>query len=168
LFCRAGPVQSPGGKAQEPAAGTAVAQALLPGVEAGYTAVRESEEAMRIFVVTVAALAVFAAQGDAANAAAKKNQPPVMRTASGTVIQPTKTIFHDANGHTTVIVVRPRSYLDTGTEVSIGDRKFSDYAYSPMGDPGRSTWFFGPSVVPSGGIPIPQPGYIPGFNPNLP
>jgi hypothetical protein len=131
---------------------------------------------MREFAVTVAALALVAGAmvagaAGSADAASKKYPPqraPVMRTAAGTVIQPSKTIIHDQYGHTTVIVIPRRSYLDTGTEVSVGDRKFSDYAYSPTGDPGRSTWFFGPSVAPSGGVPIPQPLYIPGFNPNLP
>jgi hypothetical protein len=126
---------------------------------------------MRKFAVTVAALALVAGAANPADAAAKKYPPqpaPVMRTASGTVIQPTKTIIHDQYGHTTVIVIPRRSYLDTGTEVSVGDRKFSDYAYSPLGDPGRSTWFFGPPIAPSGGVPIPQPLYIPGFNPNVP
>jgi hypothetical protein len=121
---------------------------------------------MRVFAVTVAALAFVAAAAGSADA--QTRQPPVMRSAAGTVIQPTKTIIHDGYGHTTVIVIPRRSYLETGTEVSVGDRKFSDYAYSPVGDPGRSTWFFGPPIAPSGGVPIPQPLYIPGFNPNLP
>lgn len=124
---------------------------------------------MREFAVVVAALALAVGANGTAAAAAKKYPPqPVMRTASGTVIQPTKTIIHDQYGRTTVIVIPRRSYLDTGTEVSIGDRKFSDYAYSPVGDPGRPDWFFGPPIAPSGGVPIPQPLYIPGFNPNMP
>ncbi len=124
---------------------------------------------MREFAVVVAALALVVGAASAADAASNKYPPqPVMRTASGTVIQPTKTIIHDQYGHTTVIVIPRRSYLDTGTEVSVGDRKFSDYAYSPVGDPGRPNWFFGPPIAPSGGVPIPQPLYIPGFNPNLP
>jgi hypothetical protein len=124
---------------------------------------------MREFAVIVAALALVVGSAGAAGAAFKKYPPqPVMRTASGTVIQPTKTIIHDGYGHTTVIVIPRRSYLDTGTEVSVGDRKFTDYAYSPMGDPGRPNWFFGPPIAPSGGVPIPQPLYIPGFNPNIP
>ena len=45
---------------------------------------------MRVFAVTATALAVFAVQADSAEAATKKAQPdPVMRSASGTVIQPT-------------------------------------------------------------------------------
>jgi hypothetical protein len=50
-----------------------------------------------------------------------KNPPPpvVYRSAAGTVIQPTRTIIHNPNGTTTVIVQR-RSYLDPGTEVPVG------------------------------------------------
>jgi len=125
---------------------------------------------MRQVAVIVAALTATAAAAGSADAAAKKKElpaPPVVRSAAGTVIQPTKTIYHDGYGHTTVIVV-PRSYLDTGTEVSVGDRKFSDYAYSPLGDPGRPNWFNGPPIFYTGGYPLPRPLYIPGFNPNLP
>ena len=65
-------------------------------------------------------------------AAAKRQplspQPVVERSASGTIIQPTTTIIPEGNGHNKVIVIpRRRSYLDTGTEVSVGDRKFRDY-----------------------------------------
>ena len=75
-----------------------------------------------------------------------------MRTASGTVIQPSKTIIHDQYGRTTVIVIRPRLYLETGTEVSVGDRKFMDYAFPAGGDPGQSQfWFIGPDVSGSNG-----------------
>src|SRR5262249_3734904 len=72
-------------------------------------------------------------------------QPVVERSASGTIIQPTTTIMPDGTGRTRVIVIpRRRSYLDTGTEVSVGDRKFQDYFSWPAGDPGRPNWFFGP------------------------
>jgi hypothetical protein len=65
-------------------------------------------------------------------------QPVVERSASGTIIQPTTTIVPDGTGHARVVVIpRRRSYLDTGTEVSVGDRKFNDYASWPGGDPGR-------------------------------
>jgi hypothetical protein len=75
-------------------------------------------------------------------AAASKKQPltpqPVERTASGTIIQPTTTIIPDGNGRNKVIVIPRRcSYLDTGTEVSVGDRSFQDYVLPPGGDPGR-------------------------------
>jgi hypothetical protein len=121
---------------------------------------------MRAFAITVAVLAAFAVQAGSADAATKKPQPQpqpgVMRTASGTVIQPSRTIIHDQYGHTTVIVIPRRSYLDTGTEVSVGDRKFTDYAMPPGGDPGRSNWFTGPPIAYTGGYPIPHAFVTPG------
>ena len=119
---------------------------------------------MRAFAVTVAVLAVFAAQTGSADAATRRAQPQpgVMRTASGTVIQPSRTIIHDQYGRTTVIVIRPRSYLETGTEVSVGDRKFLDYAMPVGGDPGRSDWFMGPDVTGSNGYPLPRAYQTPG------
>jgi hypothetical protein len=118
---------------------------------------------MRAFAVTVAVLAVFAV--GSADAATKRQppQPPVMRTANGTVIQPSRTIIHDQYGRTTVIVIRPRSYLETGTEVSVGDRKFMDYAFPPGGDPGRSEfWFIGPDMSGANGYPLPRAFVTPG------
>jgi hypothetical protein len=120
---------------------------------------------MRAFAVTAAVLAVFMAQAGSADAATRRAQPQpsVMRTASGTVIQPSKTIIHDQYGRTTVIVIRPRSYLETGTEVSIGDRKFMDYAFPPGGDPGQSSfWFIGPDVSGANGYPLPRAFITPG------
>jgi hypothetical protein len=118
---------------------------------------------MRAFAVTVAALAVFAAQAGSADAATRRPQPGVMRTASGTVIQPSRTIIHDQYGRTTVIVIRPRSYLETGTEVSVGDRKFTDYAFPPGGDPGQSSfWFIGPDMSGANGYPLPRAFITPG------
>jgi hypothetical protein len=91
-------------------------------------------------------------------AAAKKQplQPVVERSASGTIIQPTTTIIPDGNGHSRVIVIpRRRSYLDTGTEVSVGDRKFNDYATWPGGNPGRPNWFYGWDYQGTGHYPLP-------------
>lgn len=118
----------------------------------------------RVFVVIVAGLAVACVLAGSADAATKKKQPEVLRSAAGTVIQPTRTIIHHEDGTTTVIVVPRRSYLDTGTEVSVGDRKFTDYAFPPGGDPGRPYWFYGPDVRGEGSFPIPPPLYIPGLD----
>jgi hypothetical protein len=118
---------------------------------------------MRVFAVSVAALAVFATQAGSADAATRKPQPGVMRTASGTVIEPSRTILHDEYGHTRVIVIPRRSYLETGTEVSVGDRKFTDYAMPAGGDPGRSNWFLGgPDLTGSNGYPLPRAYMTPG------
>jgi hypothetical protein len=104
-------------------------------------------------------------------AAAKKQLPPppgVERTASGTVIQPTTTIIPGPNGQRTVIVIpRQRSYLDTGTEVSVGDRSYRDYMLAPGGDPGRPNWWYGPDTQGKGSYPF-GAFNIPGFNPNTP
>jgi hypothetical protein len=118
---------------------------------------------MRLLICVVAASAAFsaaAALAAPAMAATKKpvQQPvQVARSASGTVIQPTMTIFPDGTGHTRVIVIHPRSYLDTGTEVSVGDRKFNDYVEFPGGDPGHQNWFFGPDVQGKGHYALPGP-----------
>jgi hypothetical protein len=131
---------------------------------------------MRPFTVITAAiaafLAVFSALAVPANAATKKQQQPpvvVARSVNGTVIQPTTTILHDGYGHATVIVIpRQRSYLDTGTEVSVGDRSFQDYVFPPGGDPGRSNWFFGPDLQGRGRYPLPSAFDGMGINPNTP
>ena len=75
---------------------------------------------MRAFMVLVAGGVVLAVAGSA-NAATKtkKHQPVVLRSASGTVIQPTRTIIHNNDGSTTIIVVPRRSYLDPGTDVPL-------------------------------------------------
>jgi hypothetical protein len=107
-------------------------------------------------------------------ATAAKRQPlqqaaVVERTPSGTIIQPTTTIIPDGRGHARVIVIpRRRSYLDTGTEVSVGDRTFRDYVRLPGGDPGRPYWFFGPDLQGTGRYPLPSAFDGTGINPNTP
>ena len=93
---------------------------------------------MRAFMVLVAGGVVLAVAGSA-NAATKtkKHQPVVLRSASGTVIQPTRTIIHNADGSTTIIVVPRRSYLNPGTDVPVGYGSHMDYAFPPNGDPGE-------------------------------
>jgi len=119
---------------------------------------------MRVVGVIVAAIAVVAVCSGPAGAATKK-QPPVQRSAQGTVIQPTRTIIHHANGTTTVIEVPRRSYLDVGNELSIGDGSYHDYVAPPDGDPGRPYWFMGPDVRGAGRYPLPAAFDVPGINP---
>ena len=95
-------------------------------------------------------------------------QPQVIRSASGTVIQPTRTIIHNPDGSTTVITVPRRSYLNPGTEVPVGYGSRMDYAFPPGGDPGRPYSFYGPDLAGVGGLPLAQPFLVPGFNPNNP
>ncbi len=115
---------------------------------------------MRVIAVTAAVLAIFAAQGSAGAATKKVPPNPVLRSASGTVIQPTRTIIHHEDGSTTVIVIPRRSYLDTGTEVSVGDRHFSDYMMPPGGDPGRPNWTMGGPDLSGNGNYLPMPGAL--------
>lgn len=128
---------------------------------------------MRRFATSaaIAVSAFFFAFAPPAGAATKKplQQPLVERSAAGTIIQPTTTIIPDGNGHRTIITIpRQRSYLDTGTEVSVGDRGFQDYWKPPGGDPGRPYWFAGPDFHGDGGYPLPRPFYVPGLNPETP
>jgi hypothetical protein len=129
-------------------------------------------EAMRSVSVFAAASAVILAWAAPAGAATKKvppQQPVVERSAAGTIIQPTMTIIPGPGGQRTVIVIpRQRSYLDTGTEVSVGDRGFQDYAFPPDGDPGRSNWFHGPDFQGAGRYPLPSAFDGTGINPNTP
>jgi len=107
-------------------------------------------------VLLVAILAGTAMPAIAAKKQPLTPQPVVERSASGTIIQPTTTIVPDGYGHSRVIVIpRRRSYLDTGTEVSVGDRKFNDYASWPGGDPGRPNWFYGWDYQGTGHYPLP-------------
>ena len=122
---------------------------------------------------TMGALFAAVVVATAMPAAAAKKQPlapqVVERSASGTIIQPTTTIIPDGTGHSRVIVIpRRRSYLDTGTEVSVGDRTFNDYVLPPGGDPGRPNWFYGPDFQGTGRKPLPSAFDGTGINPNTP
>jgi hypothetical protein len=128
---------------------------------------------VRCLGVVAASMALVSAVSSpaAADPPKKPHRQPVMveRSASGTIIQPTTTIINGPSGQRTVIVIpRQRSYLDTGTEVSVGDRGYMDYMLPPGGDPGRPNWFIGPDVQGRGSYPLPGPFSIPGFNPDTP
>jgi hypothetical protein len=73
----------------------------------------------------------------------------------------------DENGRArTKITVRPRSYLDGGTQVVPGERKFSDYATPPtyMNGSAYANW----DPTQSHRAPLPLQGWLPGWNPYLP
>jgi hypothetical protein len=127
---------------------------------------------MRNLAITAIAGAAIVSLATPAGAAPKRQPPPqqvVERSAAGTVIEPTKTIIHDENGNTTVIIIpRRRSYLDTGTELSVGDRSFHDYERFPGGDPGRPYWNAGPDYQGTGRYPLPSAFDGTGLNPNTP
>ena len=130
-----------------------------------------SEIVMRLLAFAAVAFAAILASVLTAGATTRKVPlyPVVERSASGTVIQPTTTIIPDGQGHTTVIIIpRRRSYLDTGTEVSVGDRSFQDYAFPPGGDPGRPYWNAGPDLQGGGRYPLQSAFDGLGINPNTP
>src|SRR6516225_2778016 len=122
---------------------------------------------MRAFGFIIAILIIVLGSATSTVAAPKKNQPPVYRSARGTVIQPTRTIIHHPDGTTTIIVQR-RSFLDPGTDVPVGYGSHMDYAFPPGGDPGRPYWFYGPDQSGVGGLPLAQPFLLPGINQNNP
>ena len=73
----------------------------------------------------------------------------------------------DENGRArTRITVKPRSYLDGGTEVFPGERKFTDYAYPPtyMNGSAYAAW----DPTGSRRFPLPMPFELPGYNPYVP
>lgn len=83
---------------------------------------------MRPCAGAIAAVAAFALIASAAEA------QPRRRDADRQVAAPGSTVFvsRDESGRTrTRIIVQRRSYLDGGTEVLPGQRKFSDYAFPP-------------------------------------
>jgi hypothetical protein len=125
---------------------------------------------MRGIVVGVTAIGIISVLASAAVAQTptRKRQQFVERSAAGTVIQPTRTIIHHADGTTTIITVPRRSYLDPGTDVPVGYPGTQDYAFPPGGDPGRPYWYFGPDTAGIGGTPLAQPWLIPGFTPGYP
>ena len=70
----------------------------------------------------------------------------------------------DENGRArTRITVRPRSFLDGGTEVVPGERKFTDYAYPPtyLSASPAAAW----DPVGNHRYPLPMPFELPGYSP---
>ena len=81
--------------------------------------------------------ALFIAVAIAATAlAAPAEAAPRKRDYARSAGQPTVFVSRDENGRTrTRLIVTPRSYLDGGTEVLPGQRKFTDYAIPPYWSP---------------------------------
>ena len=70
----------------------------------------------------------------------------------------------DENGRArTRITVKPRSFLDGGTEVLPGERKFTDYVTPPtyMSGSAYASW----DPVGTHRFPLPMPFELPGYNP---
>ena len=112
---------------------------------------------MRLAAVALSAVAVVVALASAAEAQQRRQYRD--QTERITII--------DENGRVrTRVTVRPRSYLDGGTEVLPGERKFTDYAFPPtyMNGSAYSSW--DPTGIHR--YPLPAPNYLPGFNPYTP
>ena len=104
----------------------------------------------------VAAVA-FAMASLPADAAPKKRAPA---SAQGDISVSSQSRVRRAQQPRTRITVRPRSYLDGGTEVMPGDRKFTDYAISP----GYSATGVVENTGPYHRSPLPGPFDLPGKN----
>src|SRR3954452_22637281 len=107
-----------------------------------------------LLALSVAASAFIAAT--AADAQQRRYAPRGDRTERITII--------DENGRArTRITVRPRSYLDGGTEVVPGERKFMDYAQAPT-----YSWLAPTSSWDPLGVhryPLPMPFELPSYSP---
>ena len=85
-------------------------------------------------IALVAALIVAAAVTSSADAATRK-RPAGQQIQTGPV-QRTVYTSRDENGRRrTQIIVQRRSYLDAGTTVLPGQRKYNDYATQPFSSP---------------------------------
>ena len=108
-----------------------------------------------ILAVSVAAVTIAAL---ASPAEAQRRRVQSNQTERITII--------DENGRArTRITVKPRSFLDGGTEVLPGERKFMDYAQAPT-----YSWLAPTSSWDPNGShrwPLPMPFELPGFNPYL-
>ena len=112
---------------------------------------------MRLAAVALSAVAVVMALSSVADAQQRRYYRD--RTERITIV--------DENGRVrTRIRVQPRSYLDGGTEVVPGERKFTDYAFPPtyMNGSGYASW--DPTGIHR--YPLPNANYLPGYNPWTP
>ena len=83
---------------------------------------------LRNSLIVLAASAILAATFATPGDAAPRKRYAAKRPAG----QPTVFVSRDETGRTrTQIIVTPRSYLDGGTEVLPGQRKFTDYINPP-------------------------------------
>jgi hypothetical protein len=112
--------------------------------------------------------AYAAALGAALIAVAALAVSPVEAQAQAqTQTQAKKKHTASANRPRARVTVAPRSFLDAGTEVRPGDRKFTDYAFPPSGNGGIGI----NAVTNTGGKvgwdrePFMQPFQLPGYNP---
>jgi hypothetical protein len=94
---------------------------------------RQEEDVMMQFsaATRVMTLAVIAATGLAITTLAVTSADAAPAKRRGTVVYSNGPNYSYQSGPRTRIYVSKRSWLDGGTEVLPGDRKFSDYAFPP-------------------------------------
>lgn len=113
---------------------------------------------MRVATLTAlaATAAVTLAFATPADAQQRRGYQPQPRGERITII--------DENGRVrTKITVRPRSYLDGGTEVIPGERKYMDYAQAPTYSWLAPTSSWDPTGTHR--FPLPMPFELPGYAP---
>ena len=90
--------------------------------------------------------------------------PAAAQQRSGYRPQTERITIIDENGRVrTKITVRPRSYLDGGTWVLPGERKFMDYANNPTYSWSAPTSAWDPNGIHR--FPLPMPFELPNYNP---
>src|SRR5262245_46174237 len=132
---------------------------LSPRPKLVYESVESDEDAM--------ALKAYAAVLGAAVIAVAAVAVSPVEAQTQTQTQVKKKYSNAANRPRARVTVAPRSFLDAGTEVRPGDRKFTDYAFPPSGNGGIGI----NAVTNTGGKvgwdrePFMQPFQLPGYNP---
>ena len=90
--------------------------------------------------------------------------PPTRSSGAAIGAQTERITIIDENGRVrTKITVRPRSYLDGGTWVLPGERKFMDYANNPTYSWSAPTSAWDPNGIHR--FPLPMPFELPNYNP---
>jgi hypothetical protein len=87
----------------------------------------------KVLLVVTAAFAAAISVGSAAEAAKRKTTATVQQ--AGPVQRTIYTSVDESGRRRTQVIVQRRSYLDAGTEVLPGQRRYNDYAAQPFRDP---------------------------------
>jgi hypothetical protein len=111
---------------------------------------------LRTFAAGIAAFAVTALVLDGVAEAQTKRRP--YARSQGTVY----TVIDEGQRPRSRIIVTPRSYLDAGTEVLPGERKYNDYVWQPGYSPTQNIDVFSPSGS-FRRMPLSDPWDLPGF-----
>src|SRR5581483_4510398 len=111
-----------------------------------------TEDIMRLKTLAVVFAAIGACALAAAPAEAAPRKKPVVARGYGQTVY----VSRGEDGRTrTRIIVQRRSYLDAGTEVLPGERKYSDYAF-PVGHQSFSSYTYLPGSSNPAGFQNPK------------